>query len=389
MTKAVILYLIMNNDLTDSAIKSRVLYIHVPFCASRCIYCDFFSSTAHKELEAAYIDALCRELIMRANEACVLETIYFGGGTPSLLSSVSFSRIFETLHSHYTLSKDVEITMECNPDDVTAYFVKTLQSLAVNRVSIGVQTFDDIQLRFLKRRHNASQAKKAITLVADTLTDNVSIDLIYALPNQGITDWRNNLEEAFKLPITHLSAYALSYEKNTVLWRMRELGKVVEIVDESAEEMYNLLIKYANNYGFEHYEISNFSRPNYRSQHNSTYWKSVPYIGCGPGAHSYDGKRTRRMNKENLPIYISMKNFFEEEHLSDADLYNELLFTRLRTMDGLDIHDIPLAFADYFQKQVCSHLHKGSLIKKDNRIRLSNAAIFLSDSIISDLMWID
>jgi len=362
------------------------IYIHIPFCRSRCAYCDFYSTTREAEAEP-YIEALCREIAERSDElpSARVRTIYIGGGTPSVLSSNLLNRILASIYDHYTVATDAEVTLEMNPDDV----LHTVVPEHVNRVSLGIQTFNDDLLRLIRRRHDASTAIHAVEALQAAGITNISIDLIYGLPNQTMELWESDLSTAFSLGVQHLSAYALSYEQGTLLTRWRDEGRIREKDDELSVAMYDRLCQRAHEAGFEHYEISNFALPDYRSRHNSSYWAGIPYLGFGPGAHSYDGLRTRRANSPNLDAYLSDPSF-SIETLTDNELYDEAVMCSLRTREGISLQKITERFGqqhlDYLLRMAQPHLHNGRLILADGYLHLAEQALMVSDDIMSDLM---
>ncbi len=380
------------------------LYVHIPFCKSRCIYCDFYSTTREAEQEE-YVGALCREIRERRHElpaeadgrVCA-RTIYIGGGTPSLLSPAQLARIFGCIRENYAVADGAEVTVEMNPEDVV---VDEALSLAgglangtFNRVSLGIQTFDDDLLRLLRRRHSAERAVEAVKSLQLAGAQNISIDLIYGLPGQTLELWECDLDVAFSLGVQHLSAYALSYEEGTPLWRMRQRGEVQEAADELSVRMYERLCQRAREAGFEHYEISNFALPGYHSRHNSSYWTGEAYLGFGPGAHSFDGRRTRRSNHSSLSNYLSDAGKGEVPHdvevLSDEELYEEAVMCGLRTCRGVDLAEIGRRYGrqrlDYLLQQASSHLRGGRLAIEHEHLRLTEAALMISDDVMSDLM---
>ena len=277
------------------------LYIHIPFCAKRCLYCDFFSNTDMKFNEP-YIDAAIREMELRQEYIGgePLDTIYFGGGTPSQLQQADFERIFEAADRLFGTSSCTEITLEANPDDMTPEYVASLRNLPFNRISMGVQSFKEKDLRFLNRRHNREQALRAVGLCKENGIQNISIDLIYGLPGQTLEEWQENLDDAIRLEIPHISAYHLIYEEGTALYKLMEAGKVTPIEEDLSVTLFSTLINRLTEAGYLHYEISNFGRPGYFSRHNSSYWTGTKYIGIGPSAHSYDGE-SRQWNISSLP----------------------------------------------------------------------------------------
>ena len=370
------------------------LYIHVPFCEKRCVYCSFYSTVHGKEERDAFVRTLTKELAFRHNGAPI-STLYFGGGTPSQLDDEEMESIFSAIHRHCVLSPLAEITFEANPDDISQQKVVHLRQLGVNRISLGVQSFDDRRLSFLNRRHTAQQALDAIDLLRAEGVENISIDLIFGLPGQQLADWNKELAQAFELPITHLSAYSLMYEKGTPLHYARERGAVKECDEETSLSMFQMLCTSAQCAGFEQYEISNFARPGYRSRHNSSYWHGIPYLGLGPGAHSYDGRNCRRVNDYSLRRYMEAgraKTFADVPHtlekLSADECYDELICTRLRTCEGLSLQEVPASRRSALLRMARPHIDGGRLeLDADNHLRLTASGIFVSDDVMSDLMW--
>ena len=373
---------------------STGIYIHVPFCEKRCIYCSFYSTVHGKRERDAFVHTLCQELAFRYDGSPV-STLYFGGGTPSQLDDEEMEIIFSTLQHHCSFLPDAEITFEANPDDITPQKVRHLLQLGVNRISLGVQSFDEQRLLFLKRRHTAQQALEAIAILQDAGIKNISIDLIFGLPGQQLSDWEWELEQAFQLPIAHLSAYSLMYEEGTPLYYARQRGIVQECDDETSLAMFQSLTQHAKAAGFEQYEISNYARPGYRSRHNSSYWQGIPYLGLGPGAHSYDGHRQRRVNEYSLRRYMEAgrtSSFADVPHnietLTDNECYDELICTRLRTVDGLSLKEVPESHRTTLLCLAQPHIDGGRLeLDVQDRLRLTASGIFVSDDVMSDLMW--
>ena len=373
---------------------STGLYIHVPFCEKRCVYCSFYSTVHGKEERDAFVRTLAKELAFRHNDAPI-STLYFGGGTPSQLDDEEMEAVFSAIHRHCVLSPHAEITFEANPDDISQQKVAQLRQLGVNRISLGVQSFDDTRLSFLNRRHTAQQALDAIDILRTKGIENISIDLIFGLPGQQLADWNKELAQAFELPITHLSAYSLMYEKGTPLYYARERGAVKECDEETSLSMFLKLCTSAQCAGFEQYEISNFARPGYRSRHNSSYWHGIPYLGLGPGAHSYDGKNCRRVNDYSLRRYMEAgraKTFADVPHtlekLSADECYDELICTRLRTCEGLSLQEVPASRRSALLRMARPHIDGGRLeLDADNHLRFTASGIFVSDDVMSDLMW--
>lgn len=367
------------------------IYIHVPFCQGRCIYCDFYSTTEGEEWKSRYVDALLAELRMRRDELPLarVHSIYIGGGTPSQLPARALSGILNEVCRLFPVDSDAEVTVEANPDDVTPEWLAALSHTPVNRLSMGVQSFDDALLRLIRRRHTAQQAVCAVEQAARHGISNVSIDLIYGLPTQTMEQWQADVCQALALDVQHLSAYSLSYEEGTPLWRMLEQGRIEEADEELSLCMYEHLIDATRAAGFTHYEISNFCRPGRHSQHNSAYWHGVPYLGFGPGAHSYDGMRTRRWNLSDLKGYVQAAGSMpphQSEVLTDDELYDETVMTRLRTSEGLSLDLLTAAYRAYCMAQAEPHLRAGRLEQAGSTIRLTRQGIFTSNDIISDLM---
>lgn len=372
------------------------LYIHIPFCAKRCLYCDFFSNTDMKFKEP-YVSAVIREMQLRQEYIGEepLDTIYFGGGTPSQLQQADFERIFKAIDCLFNISSCKEITLEANPDDMTPEYVASLRNLPFNRVSMGVQSFKEKDLHFLNRRHDREQALRAVGLCKENGIPNISIDLIYGLPGQTLEKWQENLDDAIHLEIPHISAYHLIYEEGTALYKLMEAGKVAPIEEELSVTLFSTLINRLAEAGYLHYEISNFARPGYFSQHNSSYWTGKKYIGIGPSAHSYDGE-SRQWNISSLPHYLEgirtgIPNI-EIEKLDINTKYNDFIITGLRTMWGIRTSDIREQFGEekqaYLERQAATYLHQGLLIYENDTLTLSKEGIFISDGIMSDLLWV-
>lgn len=372
------------------------IYIHIPFCKSRCIYCGFYSTT-NKELKERYVDALIREIHMRKDDFARLgtslspsstSTVYFGGGTPSSLSVCDIERIVGALESTFNGTPS-EVTLEMNPDDVTKDYIKAVRQMGINRISMGIQTFDDSRLQFIRRRHNASQAEKAVMTIREEGIHNVSIDLMFGFPNQTMDEWVTDIDKAIALHPTHISAYSLMYEEGTPLFRMLQKGEINQIDNETSLAMYTELINRLTANGYEHYEISNFAMPGYRSVHNSSYWHDTPYLGFGAAAHSYN-KDTRSWNIPDLKKYIeSIESGVlpSESEVIDADThYNDLITTALRTREGLNLDDLPQKYREYAlvnaRKSISEHLLEAT----DSHIRLTREGLFVSDMVMSELI---
>lgn len=370
------------------------LYIHVPFCVKRCLYCDFYSNT-DMGYKSRYIDALVHELELRKDYLGgePLGTIYFGGGTPSRLQADDFERIFEAIYRWCNVSDSPEITLEANPDDMTQEYVASLRTFPFNRISMGVQSFKEEDLRFLNRRHDSRQAVRAVELCKENDFSNISIDLIYGLPGQTPKEWATNLDQAISLDIPHISAYHLIYEEGTALYKLKEAGRITPVDEEVSLTLFTTLIECLKAAGYLHYEISNFAKPGMISRHNSAYWTGKKYLGLGPSAHSYNGE-SREWNISSLPVYIqSIESGKVEkgvEALSTNTRYNDFIITRLRTMWGIRLTDVQTMFGDdflyYLHKQAEGYLRRGLLVKEGDVIRLSRDGIFVSDGIMSDLL---
>lgn len=387
------------------------IYLHIPFCKKRCIYCDFYSTTNTNFVET-YLETLIKELKLRRGEITEkIQSIYFGGGTPSQLSPQQITRVIRQIYKLYDVEDHAEITVEANPDDITESWIEGIAESGVNRISLGIQTFHEKELHFLNRRHTGRQAVEAVRTCQTHGFQNISIDLIYGLPHQDLSDWKNNIIQALDLNIQHISAYALIYEENTPLWNMRQQNKISEADEESSLAMFETLIEQLTQAGFEHYEISNFAIPGFQSRHNSSYWLNQPYLGCGASAHSYNGNDQRRYNKPDLIQYIKgIKEwdqngthslpFFEIEYLTKTDQYNDRIITSLRTCWGLNLnkleHDFGRKLTDYCLKMATTHIKNQTLQiipdKTDHLqrlLRLTPKGLFLSDGIMSDLLFVD
>ena len=365
------------------------IYVHIPFCARRCIYCGFFSTV--REAEAArYIDALCAELRQRKAylQDAPVTTVYFGGGTPSRLTPDQIGQVIAEIRQTYGLDSLEELTVECNPDDVTSDYISALRALGVNRISMGVQTFNNDLLRFLGRRHTASQAIGAVQACHDAGIHNVSIDLMYGLPGQTPAIQQQDLETATSLNVQHISSYCLSFEEGSPLDRMRRENRIVPTDDDTCAAMYDRMCNHLRSAGFEHYEISNFCKPGYHSRHNSSYWDGTPYLGIGAGAHSYNGT-SRQWNPNNLDAYLQGIEHnapkYEIEHLSQKDLYNERIMLSLRTAQGLNLSALSSNDRHSVLQSAENLLNNDSLILENNHLRIPEHRMFISDTIISTL----
>ena len=369
------------------------IYIHIPFCRSRCIYCGFYSTTS-LELRQRYVETVVKEIGIRSQETGV-RSIYLGGGTPSQLTIPQLQQIFDAIYIYNKVEKDAEVTIEVNPDDVTETFAEGLATLPVNRVSMGAQTFDDVRLKFLHRRHTSSQVRKAVSLLRSAGISNISVDLMYGVPNETISDWEGDIDAAIALDVEHLSAYCLTIEEETELWRWLSQKKgnpSCEILpDEELERaMYEMLIDKSEAAGFEHYEISNFAKPGFYSRHNSSYWDGTPYLGIGAAAHSYDGN-TRSWNIADIHQYIegmeNGKRIFESETLDADTRYNDMVTVALRTREGLDLKRLSEDYRNYCLRNAQRFLDDGQLqVTQAQTLTLTRKGLFVSDMIMSELM---
>lgn len=369
------------------------IYIHIPFCKSRCIYCGFYSTTL-LDLRKKYINAVCREMELRKNYIREpFSTIYLGGGTPSLLDEAELTKLFLYINNVYDVDRNAEITMECNPDDITPEFTNMLSRLPINRVSMGAQTFADSRLRLLHRRHNSDEVKHAVKLLREAGIKNISIDLMFGFPDESLSQWKEDISAALALNVEHISAYSLMYEEDTPLWKMLDTGKVKEIDEELSLTMFKELVCQLTDAGYEHYEISNFARPGYRSRHNSSYWHQVPYIGLGAAAHSFY-LNSRQWNVADLKLYIEEINNgiipMEREELDNDTTFNDIITTALRTSDGIDLNAMETRLGKRYRNTLISaagkHIEQGLLEIRHDRLRLTAEGIFISDMVMSDLM---
>lgn len=370
------------------------IYIHVPFCKQRCTYCDFYTEVAPNAIQS-FVDNLLLEIHARKNylDNATVETIYLGGGTPSVLNFKQLTQVFDALKENFIIHPQAEITIEANPDDLTTEYCNMLQTFPINRLSMGIQSFADEELKFVNRRHNASQAIEAVVRAQKAGFSNISIDLIYGLPNQTIEQWKRNVQQALALGVQHISAYGLTYEEGTKLWKQRAQSLVVETPDELMIEMSDYLRNTLRNEQYEAYEISNFALHGFRSRHNSAYWKMIPYLGIGPSAHSYDGK-SRQWNVSSIKKYnhalTHEQSYFELEILTQKDNYNDYVMVGLRTHDGVDTQLIARKFGANFHSHCLQkaqfYLNEGFLVQQDAYIRLTDKGFNICNRVIVDLM---
>lgn len=367
------------------------LYLHIPFCPTRCIYCDFYSQS-DLSLQSTFVEALCRELTIYCDRglwATAPRTIYLGGGTPSSLPLPLLERLMQHIRSLWRLDKSIEITIEANPEDVSPEWARGVAQLGFNRVSLGVQSLNDETLRFLQRRHSAAQAELAISSIRDAGISNVSIDLIFALPKGYEQHWFESLAHALVLPVTHLSAYGLTYESGTRLDRMRESGAVTPSSEETYVKQYYALVAACRKAGFTHYELSNWALPGFASQHNSAYWDGTPYLGLGPSAHSYMS-RHRWWNLSDIHLYIERLQqdilpIADEEWLSLTELSEECIMLGLRTSRGIDLRR-PVLQGVPLMDRATPWLDQGLLTyTADDHLRLTHEGLVWCDRICAAL----
>jgi oxygen-independent coproporphyrinogen-3 oxidase len=369
------------------------LYLHIPFCRKNCSYCDFYFSL-NKKHEPAFFNALRTELALRKFEISgeSIDTVYFGGGTPSYASPGELERVLDLIRTTYIFSGNPEITLEANPDDLTRENLNAWKQAGINRLSIGVQSFDDRFLELLGRRHDSRQVFEGLEETRAVGFENITIDLIYGIPGMYPEDWQKQVEIFSDLDIPHLSAYALTVEPRTLLSRRVEKGIVRLPDDEIFETMFLYVSKKLDEAGYEHYEISNWAKPGYRSRHNTSYWQGKMYMGFGPSAYSYDGYETRRWNVANLHKYIKgitggTDKWYETEQLSGRDLYNELIMTRLRLLEGVREAEVEKRFPVFvteFRRTAQMLKERGLLEKNGGYWRIPGSKRFLSDGIIEE-----
>ena len=392
------------------------LYIHIPYCKQVCYYCDFHFRVSMKDKEAM-LAAMKKEIVLRkdylrtkinGNGKIPIETLYFGGGTPSVLSVGELTGLLETVAQHYTLATGAEITLEANPDDLTNDYLADLFRLGFNRLSIGIQSFFDDDLHWMNRRHQAHEAVQSVENARRHGFHNINIDLIYGLPSLTQDRWKANLKQALALDVPHLSAYHLTIEPQTVFGKWQKKGTVFTVPEDESVGQFETLLETMEKAGYEHYEISNFARPGFCSRHNTTYWQQRPYIGIGPAAHSYDGK-SRQWNISNNSKYIAFLDeaflscnqdfevrnasatWFEREHLTPTEQYNDYILVSLRTMWGADTgyicEQFGKVFTNIFLKQAAIYLRNGCLQERAGVFTLTRKGKMMADRIASELFY--
>jgi oxygen-independent coproporphyrinogen III oxidase len=372
------------------------IYIHIPFCKQACHYCDFHFSTSMKKKDEM-IMALAKEIQMRKNEFGNEEvhTLYFGGGTPSILNTSEIIFLIDVVYKNYNVSINPEITLEANPDDLSKTKIIELSNTPINRLSIGIQSFFEDDLQLMNRAHNSAEAKKCLE-DAIVYFNNISIDLIYGMPAMGNEKWIQNIETALSFNVPHISSYALTVEPKTALKKLIDTGKILAPKDEVASTHFDILVQKLEEKGFIHYELSNFGKENYFSKNNSAYWLGKKYIGIGPSAHSYDGNN-RSWNVSNNALYVNSlqtnKLPSETEKLTTTDRYNEYIMTGLRTIWGVSLVKIKTDFgADYLTyllKNAQKHIDAEKLVLNDNVLKTTRKGKFFSDGIASDLFYLN
>lgn len=374
-----------------------MIYIHIPFCKQKCSYCNFHFSTSLQSKDEV-LSAIKKELFLRKDELHnkTLQSLYFGGGTPSILSGDEINSIVDEVLKYYSFEKDIEITLEANPDDLDKTFLKDLSKSPVNRLSIGTQSFFDDDLRLMNRAHNASQAEDSIKRAQDFGFENLSIDLIYGSPTSNLEIWKENLNKTIALDVPHISSYALTVEPKTVLndWILK--GKVATPKEEEQNREFYYLSDFLKDNGFDHYEVSNFAKPGFYSRHNSSYWKYKEYLGLGPSAHSYNGADVRSWNVANNQLYIKKLNSNslakETEILSQEDQFNEMIMIGLRTIWGVDLDKLKNKFSpeivEKFHQEIKEKIADGILVIENNHLKIPEKHWFMADGIASDLFLI-
>ena len=369
------------------------IYVHIPYCHQACSYCDFhftvYPGRMSQTINAILLEAEQKKDYLH-NET--ISTVYFGGGTPSVVPDDAIRQILIKLKETYPISSDPEITLEANPDDITALKISNYRKMGINRISLGIQSFREADLKLLNRRHSAENAEAAILKILNGGFSNVSIDLIYGIPGLSIDSWKKNLEKTFGIGISHLSAYHLTYEQGTELSYRLKKNKIIQLTEKESLQQFNLLVRLAEKNGFIQYEISNFARNGHISKHNTGYWTGQNYIGLGPSAHSYNGYE-RQWNIKGIMTYCMKVNsgtgYFEKEVLDKNTMFNEYLLTSLRTKWGIALDRVRSEFgSDYSDKlmsQCEKHLKQDNLYHEQGRIILTKKGMFIADSIILDL----
>ena len=364
------------------------LYIHIPFCKSKCAYCNFFSVVSEKQ-RVDFLEAMKREAVMRKDYLGGEEvrTVYFGGGTPSTLETSEISEILDCLKKNYKIAATAEITLEANPDTVSKESLLVYKSIGINRLSIGIQSFFDDDLQYLSRKHDSKHALQVLDWAKEVGFQEITLDLIYGVPTLTDEKWRKNLEIFFSTGFNHLSAYALTVEEKTALGQRINKGAAAPVSEDATIRQYEILCELTENQGFEHYEISNFARPGHYSKHNTIYWKGEKYLGLGPSAHSFDGV-SRQWNVASVKDYCEHYSF-EREELTLDNRYNEYVMTSLRTCWGCDLDNIRQNFGEKYAKKfengVKTHILTGKMFQKDQNFILNDNGMLFADGIAAEL----
>lgn len=372
------------------------IYIHIPFCRQKCYYCDFYK-TINQSYTENFLTALEKEAAQRNDylKGEAVKTIYFGGGTPSVLKEKQLNGILDFLNKHFQINSGAEITFEANPDDLTPEYLESLNNAGINRLSIGIQSFSDEHLKKMNRRHNAAQAKASIVNAFNAGFTNLSADLIYGLPELSNTQWKSDLHQLFHFPLVHLSAYHLTYHKGTPFYTWLKKGTLKELSEEESVKQFHILLDETSHAGFEQYEISNFALAQKYSAHNKAYWFGDKYLGLGPSAHSFNGY-SRSWNVAFLEAYINgvekITPYFEVELLNEKDKFNEYILTRIRTMWGISLSEIRAQFgadnADTVEKSVKAFVASGKMTTHSGRYILTREGLFVSDNLMAELVII-
>ncbi len=390
----------MNMKLINSSPLGRQggagIYIHIPFCKQACHYCDFHFSTSMKKKDEM-IGAIQKEIKLRQSEIDdkPIETIYFGGGTPTVVSTADLQSIIDVIYEHFLVSSSPEITVEANPDDLTEEKIITLAQSSINRLSIGIQSFFEEDLTIMNRAHNAKEAMDCLS-IATQYFDNISIDLIYGIPKMSIARWKKNIELALGFGVPHISCYALTVEPNTALPKLIQKGIIPPVDEDLAQQHFEVLVETLENGGFTQYELSNFGKPGYFSKNNTAYWQGKSYLGIGPSAHSYNGKQ-RSWNVNNNTKYIKALELNqllrEVEDLNTTDRYNEYIMTGLRTVWGVSLKKVVKEFGKTYEKylleQAQKHIEEHLLFLDGDILLVTKKGKFLSDGIASDLFLLN
>ncbi len=374
-----------------------MIYIHIPFCKQKCSYCNFHFSTS-LNFKDEMLAAMKKEIVLRKNELQNknLQSLYFGGGTPSILSPDEIKSLIDEVVKYFSFDKEIEITLEANPDDLDKSFLKGLADSPINRLSIGTQSFFEPDLQLMNRAHTASEAEDSIKRSQDFGFENLSIDLIYGSPTSSLDIWKENLNKAIALQVPHISSYALTVEPKTALENWISKGKVNSPKEEEQNQEFYYLSDFLKDNGFEHYEVSNFAKPGFYSRHNSAYWKYKEYLGIGPSAHSYNGFEVRSWNVANNQQYVKKLNSGllakEEEILSQKDQFNEMIMIGLRTIWGVDLTRLHEKFngeiLEYFQEEIKPKLEEGIVIIEENHLKIPEKHWFMADGIAADLFMV-